>query len=86
VQKAINEVYRTFNINQSPFVIADFILPTGTIRSYSPRIVVTGMMRGFLLQIRVNVSQDKRSILLHSENNLIEALKVRLDNSQLAFS
>ena len=30
VQKAINEVYRTFNANQSPFVIADFVLPTGT--------------------------------------------------------
>lgn len=29
VQKAINEVYRTFNANQSPFVIADFVLPTG---------------------------------------------------------
>jgi DNA mismatch repair protein PMS2 len=29
VQKAINEVYRTFNANQSPFVIADFLLPTG---------------------------------------------------------
>jgi len=34
----------------------------------------------------VNVSADKRTILLHSENNLYEALKVRLDNSQLAFS
>ena len=34
VQKAINEVYRTFNANQSPFVIADFILPTGTARSH----------------------------------------------------
>ena len=34
VQKAINEVYRTFNANQSPFVIADFILPTGTTRRY----------------------------------------------------
>jgi DNA mismatch repair ATPase MutL len=29
VQKAINEVYRTFNANQSPFVIANFVLPTG---------------------------------------------------------
>lgn len=29
VQKGINEVYRTFNANQSPFVIADFRLPTG---------------------------------------------------------
>src|SRR6266702_2518474 len=34
VQKAINEVYRTFNANKSPFVIADFILPTGTTRSH----------------------------------------------------
>jgi DNA mismatch repair ATPase MutL len=29
VQKAINEVYRTFNANQSPFIVADFVLPTG---------------------------------------------------------
>jgi hypothetical protein len=26
----------------------------------------------------INVSPDKRTILLHSENNLIEALKVRM--------
>ncbi|KAH9974898.1 histidine kinase-like ATPase [Lactifluus volemus] len=58
VQKAINEVYRTFNANQSPFVIADFILPTDS--------------------CDINVSPDKRTILLHSENNLIEALKVRM--------
>jgi hypothetical protein len=29
VQKAFNEVYRSFNVNQSPFIVADFILPTG---------------------------------------------------------
>lgn len=29
VQKAFNEVYRTFNANQAPFVLADFIVPTG---------------------------------------------------------
>lgn len=29
VQKAFNEVYRTFNANQAPFIVADFILPTG---------------------------------------------------------
>lgn len=28
VQKAFNEVYRTFNANQVPFILADFILPT----------------------------------------------------------
>lgn len=29
VQKAFNEVYRTFNANQSPLIIADFTVPTG---------------------------------------------------------
>ncbi|KAH9977464.1 hypothetical protein BJV74DRAFT_781094 [Russula compacta] len=58
VQKAINEVYRTFNANQSPFVIADFLLPTDS--------------------CDINVSPDKRTILLHSEHNLIEALKVAM--------
>jgi DNA mismatch repair protein PMS2 len=28
VQKAFNEVYRTFNANQSPLIIADFTIPT----------------------------------------------------------
>ncbi|KAF8265868.1 hypothetical protein EI94DRAFT_1685081 [Lactarius quietus] len=58
VQKAINEVYRTFNANQTPFVIADFILPTDS--------------------CDINVSPDKRTILLHSENSLIESLKLAL--------
>ncbi|KZT67843.1 DNA mismatch repair protein MutL [Daedalea quercina L-15889] len=59
VQKAFNEVYRTFNANQAPFIVADFILPTDS--------------------TDVNVSPDKRTILLHSEKNLIEALKVALE-------
>lgn len=29
VQKAFNEVYRSFNATQAPFIVADFILPTG---------------------------------------------------------
>ena len=29
VQKAFNEVYRSSNATQSPFVVADFILPMG---------------------------------------------------------
>jgi len=33
VQKAFNEVYRSFNANQSPFIVADFILPTRERRS-----------------------------------------------------
>ncbi|TFY64260.1 hypothetical protein EVJ58_g2745 [Rhodofomes roseus] len=58
-KKAFNEVYRTFNANQAPFIVADFILPTDS--------------------LDVNVSPDKRTILLHSEKNLIEALKVALE-------
>ncbi|KAI5999252.1 DNA mismatch repair protein MutL, partial [Pisolithus albus] len=56
VQKAFNEVYRTFNVNQVPFVIADFVLPTHA--------------------CDINVSPDKRTIFLHSENNFVLALKV----------
>ncbi|KAF8839227.1 DNA mismatch repair protein MutL [Paxillus ammoniavirescens] len=61
VQKAINEVYRTFSANQSPFVIADFILPTHA--------------------CDINVSPDKRTIFLHSENNLVQALKIALEDA-----
>ncbi|KZT05115.1 DNA mismatch repair protein MutL [Laetiporus sulphureus 93-53] len=61
VQKAFNEVYRSFNANQAPFIVADFILPTDS--------------------CDVNVSPDKRTILLHSENNLVQALKAALEES-----
>lgn len=59
VQKAFNEVYRTFNISQAPFVIADFVLPTHA--------------------CDINVSPDKRTIFLHSENNFVLALKESLE-------
>lgn len=59
VQKAFNEVYRTFNANQAPFIVADFILPTDS--------------------CDVNVSPDKRTILLHSESNLVQSLKIALE-------
>ncbi|KAH9886499.1 hypothetical protein C8Q73DRAFT_748955 [Cubamyces lactineus] len=61
VQKAFNEVYRSFNATQSPFIIADFILPTNS--------------------CDINVSPDKRTILLHSENNLVQALKTALEEA-----
>ncbi|KAI0324978.1 DNA mismatch repair protein MutL [Cubamyces sp. BRFM 1775] len=61
VQKAFNEVYRSFNATQSPFIIADFILPTNS--------------------CDINVSPDKRTILLHSENNLVQALKAALEET-----
>ncbi|KAK2740564.1 hypothetical protein FQN57_006068 [Myotisia sp. PD_48] len=76
IAKAFNEVYKSFNISQSPFVFADFEMDTN---AYD-----------------VNVSPDKRTILLHDAGALIESLKASLtelfDNqdqtvphSQLAF-
>ncbi|GAA6036714.1 hypothetical protein JCM8097_003443 [Rhodosporidiobolus ruineniae] len=59
VTKAVNEVYKSFNPNQFPTVVADFQLATD---AYD-----------------VNVSPDKRTIFLHSEGNLIAALKTALE-------
>ncbi|GAA6019617.1 hypothetical protein JCM10207_006944 [Rhodosporidiobolus poonsookiae] len=59
VAKAVNEVYKSFNSNQFPTVVADFQLATD---AYD-----------------VNVSPDKRTIFLHSEGNLISALKTALE-------
>ncbi|KAF3917386.1 hypothetical protein ABW21_db0204021 [Orbilia brochopaga] len=58
VARAVNEVYKSFNLTQSPFVFADLQLDT---TAYD-----------------VNVSPDKRTILLHDQANLLESLKVSL--------
>jgi DNA mismatch repair protein PMS2 len=55
VAKAFNEVYKSFNITQSPFIFADIKLDTN---AYD-----------------VNVSPDKRTILLHDQTALLEKLK-----------
>ena len=58
IAKAINEVYKSFNVSQSPFIFADLRMDTN---AYD-----------------VNVSPDKRTILLHNAASLIERLKVCL--------
>jgi DNA mismatch repair protein PMS2 len=58
IAKAFNEVYKSFNVSQSPFVFADFHMDTN---AYD-----------------VNVSPDKRTILLHDAGALIESLKTSL--------
>lgn len=59
VAKAMNEVYKSFNVSQSPFIFADFQMDTN---AYD-----------------VNVSPDKRTILLHNATDLIEKLKEKLN-------
>jgi DNA mismatch repair protein PMS2 len=58
IAKAINEVYKSFNVSQSPFIFADFRMNTS---AYD-----------------VNVSPDKRTILLHDSAALVEKLKTCL--------
>ena len=58
VAKAFNEVYRSYNISQSPFVFANFKMDTN---AYD-----------------VNVSPDKRTIMLHDQQRLLESLKEAL--------
>ncbi|KAK7423791.1 ATP-binding mismatch repair protein [Neonectria magnoliae] len=53
--KVFNEVYRTHNSSQNPFILANIQLDTD--------------------MYDVNVSPDKRSILLHDQNNLLETLR-----------
>ncbi|RHZ80299.1 hypothetical protein Glove_137g29 [Diversispora epigaea] len=59
IAKVMNEIYKSFNTNQYPFLIADFQLAKF---SYD-----------------VNVSPDKRTIFIHNENKIIEALKVEMN-------
>ncbi len=58
VAKAINEVYKSYNITQSPFIFANLVMDTN--------------------DYDVNVSPDKRTILLHDQNEMLESLKLRL--------
>ena len=56
--KTFNEVYRSYNLSQSPFIFADIQLDT---HMYD-----------------VNVSPDKRNILLHDQNRLLDSLRTSL--------
>ncbi|KAF2817284.1 DNA mismatch repair protein MutL [Mytilinidion resinicola] len=58
VSKAFNEVYKSYNVTQSPFIFADLKIDTN---AYD-----------------VNVSPDKRTILLHDQTTLLEKLKSSL--------
>jgi len=58
VAKAFNEVYKSYNGSQSPFIFANIELDT---HLYD-----------------VNVSPDKRTILLHDQSRMLESLKTAL--------
>jgi DNA mismatch repair protein PMS2 len=58
ITKVFNDVYRSFNVSQSPFIFANLILNTN---AYD-----------------VNVSPDKRTILLHDQAALLDSLKTSL--------
>ncbi|RMY62982.1 hypothetical protein D0865_00153 [Hortaea werneckii] len=58
VSKAVNEVYKSYNVTQSPFIFANLVMDTN---AYD-----------------VNVSPDKRTIMLHDQTALLEKLKEKL--------
>ncbi|KAK6436611.1 ATP-binding mismatch repair protein [Oleoguttula sp. CCFEE 5521] len=58
VAKAVNEVYRSYNHHQTPFIFANLIMDTN---AYD-----------------VNVSPDKRTIMLHDQTALLDSLKLAL--------
>ncbi|KAJ5225961.1 hypothetical protein N7468_007186 [Penicillium chermesinum] len=58
IAKAFNDVYKSFNVSQSPFIFADLQMDTS---AYD-----------------VNVSPDKRTIMLHDAGAMIESLKISL--------
>jgi DNA mismatch repair protein PMS2 len=58
IAKAFNEVYKSFNVSQSPFIFADLEMDTN---AYD-----------------VNISPDKRTIMLHDSATLVETLKSSL--------
>lgn len=57
--KAVNEVYKSYNISQVPLAVLDFRIAPES--------------------VDINVSPDKRTIFVHSERNLIAALREALD-------
>lgn len=56
--KVFNEIYKSYNVSQSPFVFANIVIDTN---AYD-----------------VNVSPDKRTILLHDQVALLESLRTTL--------
>lgn len=79
----MNELYKSFNASQYPFLIADFQLAKcwSTILTSSKLLIryLISHLFCFILHIvsyDVNVSPDKRTIFIHNENKIIEALKV----------
>ena len=72
VAKVFNEVYKSYNLSQSPFVFANIILDTSTYINPKSMSLADGQDA-----YDVNVSPDKRTIFLHDQNTLLETLKVR---------
>jgi DNA mismatch repair ATPase MutL len=72
ISRAINEVYKSFNTNQTPLSILDFRIPAGQLSVLRQESRADTVVES----VDINVSPDKRTIFLHSEVNLISALRV----------
>ena len=74
VAKVFNEVYKSYNLTQSPFIFANLIIDTSQ-RSTPASLPICQMLIN-TDAYDVNVSPDKRKILLHDQGALLESIKV----------
>ena len=81
VAKIFNEVYKSYNVSQSPFILANILLDTST---WTWRYNIMFLM--ILDAYDVNVSPDKRTILLHDQNSLLESIRVCSTSMLLAIA
>lgn len=77
VAKVMNEVYKSYNLSQSPFIFANVVLDTSRFYCHKCMALLTNSDA-----YDVNVSPDKRTILLHDQGALLESLKVGAPTSQ----
>ncbi|KAL8740813.1 MAG: hypothetical protein Q9190_006521 [Brigantiaea leucoxantha] len=74
VAKVFNEVYKVYNTSQSPFIFANIALDTSTSSQKTSNLRLLICPDAY----DVNVSPDKRTILLHDQTVLLESLRVSL--------
>jgi DNA mismatch repair ATPase MutL len=67
IARTFNDVYRSYNSSQYPFLLVDFRLPPGTSPTHNPDSIGS---------YDINLTPDKRTILLHEEQPLVKELIV----------
>ena len=76
IAKVFNEVYKSYNLSQSPFIFANVVLDTSALLQNDD---ISWLKLSDAYD--VNVSPDKKTILLHDQGVLLESIRVRAIHS-----